>query len=78
MKWEKCKRCGSNRVVKRYSIGILIFLIFVTMLIVGISNFQDSFLAMLLTFIVLWIIAILVRPYSRRLYCKDCELKWNP
>ncbi|CAG9620867.1 hypothetical protein BACCIP111883_01638 [Sutcliffiella rhizosphaerae] len=78
MKWEKCKRCGSNRVVKRYSLKIAIFLLFFFLLTLVISSFQDSFLAKLVPIVVLWIISILMRPYSRILYCKDCELKWNP
>ncbi|MGD6778826.1 hypothetical protein ACQCT3_00785 [Sutcliffiella horikoshii] len=79
MKWEKCRRCGSNRVVKRSALGIGLFLIFISLMLYGIgSTLNDRITAMLLPTLGLAIIGILLSFFSGGLVCKDCELRWRP
>ncbi|WP_139368245.1 DUF1385 domain-containing protein [Evansella clarkii] len=86
MKWEKCIRCGSNRVISRSPTGCLgigFFLalpFFITANHIGEptllgNNDESNFLRGAIGILIL---AILVIYFGRQLYCKDCELRWKP
>ncbi|NMH72790.1 hypothetical protein HF078_06880 [Bacillus sp. RO2] len=86
MKWEKCRRCGSNRVVSRSSGGTGIKLIILSFILFGILNARNTesmvlslqSMANSLPSIVVGGIGVVLLLFTGRLVCKDCELQWVP
>lgn len=79
MKWEKCRRCGSNRVVSRSSGGTGIKLIVISFILFGILNTRNpGNMLLLFPSIVLGGIGVALLLFTGRLVCKDCELQWVP
>lgn len=92
MKWRRCPRCNSGRVVIRTNgcfgcvgYGVLIFgiLDIIFMLIGGFKTnpigmiFASIIVALIVWFLV-WAFLSLNKNYGTTLICKDCELTFRP
>ena len=79
MKWEKCVRCGSNRVIKKSSggigiiLGILGYGLIEIAQTLGIEGGAHYVLGPVLIGL-----GILLFFFSGKLFCKDCHATWRP
>jgi len=86
MAWQKCKRCGSNRVISKsfglgniISVGVMISIIVFAWYVIkqmaspllnGLESFEKAAL-------IIMIPAFAIMSMGS-LYCKDCELTFKP
>jgi hypothetical protein len=76
MKWENCKRCGSNRVIQKRSIKLPIILVVLGIILRGSGSIAGSGISLGFG-LSLIIIGIVIYLFSGRLFCKDCEISWR-
>ena len=93
VRWEKCRRCQSNRVVHKGQVGCFIvgFILLVNMIIFSflVDFFQSNYLLGLsivaqiliiigLSILVSLFIAKAITRLNQHLFCSDCKYVWTP